>query len=344
MPLYQYPQPQTGSGNWVRATSPTLVTPILGVAAGTSLALGGATIGTDALAVTGTTKLGGLVTVTSNINLGGATSSFPQIQPSGNSILFTLADNSAYASIRVAAISFPFGTKLLDAANGTLNINNSGGSASLGISVPNNAVMQLGGFDTDLNSAIVAQTLRVQGALGGGTSNQAGKDFSIYGSPGKGTGAGGSLLFYTSPAGSTGTAQNAGVLALTIGPTGATTFAQTITTTGSLNASGNIIFGGALVFGSNSIIKSTVDGNATLLNQGQTGFTALQFGGTTSSFPALKRSTTSLQARLADDGAFTAIQGKLTTDNAYAAGVVVGTGSIVIYDSTGTAYRVPCLV
>jgi hypothetical protein len=70
----------------------------------------------------------------------------------------------------------------------------------------------------------------------------------------------------------------------------------------------------------------------------------LQFGGITPSFPALKRSTTSLQARLADDTAFTNIQGKLTTDTAYTAGALVATGYITIYDSTGTAYRVPCLV
>jgi hypothetical protein len=69
-----------------------------------------------------------------------------------------------------------------------------------------------------------------------------------------------------------------------------------------------------------------------------------QFGGTTSSFPALKRSSTTLQARLADDSAFAPIQGQLTTDTAYTAGVVVPTGYITIYDSTGTAYRVPCLV
>ena len=70
----------------------------------------------------------------------------------------------------------------------------------------------------------------------------------------------------------------------------------------------------------------------------------LQLQGATSSFPALKRSTTSLQVRLADDSAFTNIQGKLTTDTAYTAGALVATGYITIYDSTGTAYRVPCLV
>jgi len=67
----------------------------------------------------------------------------------------------------------------------------------------------------------------------------------------------------------------------------------------------------------------------------------LQFGGVTSSFPALKRSSTTLQGRLADDSAFCEIQGKLTTDTAYTAGAPTATGYIVLYDSTGTAYKVP---
>ena len=69
-----------------------------------------------------------------------------------------------------------------------------------------------------------------------------------------------------------------------------------------------------------------------------------RFSGATSSFPALKRSSTTLQARLADDTAFAPIQGKLTTDTAYTATVVAATGYITIYDSIGTAYRVPCAV
>jgi hypothetical protein len=71
------------------------------------------------------------------------------------------------------------------------------------------------------------------------------------------------------------------------------------------------------------------------------GFNRLQFGGTTSSFPALKRDTTTLQVRLADDSAFTAIQGKLTTETAYTAGAPTATGYLVLYDSNGTAYKVP---
>lgn len=59
----------TGSGNVVLATSPSLTTPAIGAATGTSLALGGATIGTNALAVTGTASISGGAYIS---NLGGA--------------------------------------------------------------------------------------------------------------------------------------------------------------------------------------------------------------------------------------------------------------------------------
>jgi len=58
---------ETGSGFAVFATSPTLTTPILGVATGTSLALGGATIGTNALAVTGTSLFTGDMTIAGHV-------------------------------------------------------------------------------------------------------------------------------------------------------------------------------------------------------------------------------------------------------------------------------------
>jgi len=47
----------------------------------------------------------------------------------------------------------------------------------------------------------------------------------------------------------------------------------------------------------------SADGVMRLRNNGDTDFSRLQFGGTTSSFPAIKRSTTSLGIRLADDSA-----------------------------------------
>lgn len=50
-----------------------------------------------------------------------------------------------------------------------------------------------------------------------------------------------------------------------------------------------------------SQIGSLVDSNLTLYNAGKTAFNLLQFGGITSSFPALKRNATEIQVRLADD-------------------------------------------
>jgi len=67
-------------------------------------------------------------------------------------------------------------------------------------------------------AAPVAQTLSVQSVVAG-TSNTAGANLTITGSQGTGTGAGGSIIFQTAPAGSSGTAQNALTTALTISNT-----------------------------------------------------------------------------------------------------------------------------
>jgi hypothetical protein len=55
----------TGTGAVARAAGPTFTTPTLGVAAATSLAIGGCTIGTDVLCTTGTTTLNGNLTLAS---------------------------------------------------------------------------------------------------------------------------------------------------------------------------------------------------------------------------------------------------------------------------------------
>ena len=51
-----------GTGAYVRATSPSLTTPALGVATATSLAINGATIGSNGLAITGTVAISSTVT------------------------------------------------------------------------------------------------------------------------------------------------------------------------------------------------------------------------------------------------------------------------------------------
>ena len=65
---------------------------------------------------------------------------------------------------------------------------------------------------------------------------------------------------------------------------------------------------GSIYWVGRSVIYSKADGNVLIQNQAETDFDRLQFGGTSASFPALKRSTTTLQVRLADDSGFAAIQ------------------------------------
>jgi hypothetical protein len=58
-----------------------------------------------------------------------------------------------------------------------------------------------------------------------------------------------------------------------------------------------------------SVMKSSADGLITMSNNAGTSFTRLMLGGTTSSFPALKRNAAVLQARLADDSAAGTFEG-----------------------------------
>ena len=76
------------------------------------------------------------------------------------------------------------------------------------------------GFGAADAASPVAQTLAVQNVLGG-TSNTAGANFTIAGSRGTGTGAGGDIIFQTAPAGGSGTTQNTLVTTFTIQDDGA---------------------------------------------------------------------------------------------------------------------------
>lgn len=94
-----------------------------------------------------------------------------------------------------------------------------------------------------------------------------------------------------------------------------------------------------------SYMTSGTDGNITFFDNGGSTFGLLQFGGTAATFPAIKRSTTVLQARLANDSAFGTFQGILQVSvNATAAAPPVTTHTIPMTDAAGQVYRVPCLV
>ena len=75
----------------------------------------------------------------------------------------------------------------------------------------------------------------------------------------------------------------------------------------------------------------------TLSNSSATDFSILRLGGTTSSFPALKRNSTGIDVRLADDSAYAPLN----------ASSLLGTGAITAWNTTaipaggttGTGYR-----
>lgn len=90
--------------------------------------------------------------------------------------------------------------------------------------------------------------------------------------------------------------QSVGLAVKTADDTAFTTFAAQ-----DIDAKGKLLTAQDMQVTARSILRSLVDGNFTLLNAAASTFGLLQFGGTTNTFPALKRSGTELQARLADD-------------------------------------------
>jgi hypothetical protein len=70
---------------------------------------------------------------------------------------------------------------------------------------------------------------------------------------------------------------------------------------------GNVTLSASLLWSSSTRISSPSDGIILVQNNAQTDFSLLKFGGTTSSFPAIKRSATDIQFRLADDSAYASI-------------------------------------
>ena len=96
----------------------------------------------------------------------------------------------------------------------------------------------------------------------------------------------------------------------------------------------------SFLFAGKGGVQASADGFLFLSDNAGTGFDRLAFGGISSASPALKQSSATLQARLADDSDFTFIQGKHQSHAAYVATPQTNTGYITMYDSTGTAYKV----
>jgi hypothetical protein len=93
--------------------------------------------------------------------------------------------------------------------------------------------------------------------------------------------------------------------------------------------------GGFLVQGRGGLTSSS-DGVLRLRNNGNNDFGRLQFGGATSSFPAIKRSSTEIQVRLADDSGPAPLRFSYITKAGAFTNTDIATGECAVgYDSSG---------
>ena len=120
------------------------------------------------------------------------------------------------------------------------------------------ANLRLGAADTTGTTAPTPQFLSAQSWASSTTDNQTGADFTIDGSQGTGTGAGGSIIFRVAPAGGTSNGvQNALATALTIASTTDVTFAANAVITGKFFYNADIT-GNDYFFGSNFYARTAV--------------------------------------------------------------------------------------
>ena len=124
------------------------------------------------------------------------------------------------------------------------------------------------------------------------------------------------------------------------------TVAANVSTSGSWTNLGSmeVLSGGYYYWNGRAGMYSPADGVIRMVNNAGTSFTRLNFGGDTSSFPALSRNAAAVEAKLADNSGFALLKGKLQTDTNYTAGAPAATGYLTIYDGAGTAYRIPAVV
>lgn len=123
--------------------------------------------------------------------------------------------------------------------------------------------------------------------------------------------------------------------ALTLDASQNATFAAVVTGT-TIRASSSVFSFG--VSGGNGSIQAAGNGLFTLYNSAVNDFSRLQFGGTTASFPALKRNATQLEVRLADDSAFAGVQASIIGINGQSYLDSAASGVVSIRNSAGTDF------
>jgi hypothetical protein len=283
-----------------------------------TLQLGAADAGAVTATVTITIATPGVVTWSSH-NLSTGT---PVVFTTTGALPTGITAGTTYYVIAVDASTFQIATTLANALAGTA-VNTSGSQS---------------GTHTGTRYAIT-QRLSAQGVTG--VSNIAGADMFIQGAQGTGTGAGGTITFQVAPAGSSGTAQNALQNALVVNADRSVFVPTALTVGDNSGTTGRVTIGigtsRGLAFGNRGTIVADADGVFLLRDNAGTSFNRLSFGGSTSSFPALKRNGSTLETRLADDSGFAAhgVEWLSVTDGVTAPAAATGRARIYVDSADG---------
>ena len=158
----------TTSTNLVFSTSPTLVTPVLGAATGTSLALGGATLGGNALAVTGTSALQATTITTASANAlaaGGNGATNPAFNVDASS-----ASQAAGLNVKGAATGGTVAIAAIDSGSNTNLTINAKGSGTIGIGSVSTGAVTITPATTITGALTASATVAVDGCTIGSLS------------------------------------------------------------------------------------------------------------------------------------------------------------------------------
>lgn len=336
---------------------------------GTSLAIGGATIGSNALAVTGTAQFNGNVTfgaaaATINASTGaatfGSTVTGPAFVPNGstvptNGMYLSAANTVSFATS--SSLRWSIGTSFFGSSASGVLLSNSAASSTVPTVIPNRSDQTTGiGAQAAGNVSIVvggAENVRFSAS-----STLFNTNLSIAGNGGASVPA--QLFSGTLFTGGTGTTTFPQILVQPTGTTAVTTWSTSgtilganvvsgfagnfldfhvaggasvfnVASTGATTTGGSITSGGsmsvcatcAMIFTGRSQIRSSADGLLELWNGGVSGFTQLNFGGTSASVPALRVSGTTLQVRVGDNSG----AGSLDAANLTLSGTITGNSS-----------------
>lgn len=119
--------------------------------------------------------------------------------------------------------------------------------------------------------------------------------------------------------------QTDGTTRVTVATSGQVTFSSSTVASHYISTTAGYYFSTGGAWGK---INANNNGVFALYNGAETDFSRLQFGGTTSSFPAIKRSSATLQARLADDSAYAVVDcAQIGTRTAYTVATLPAAGT-----------------